>query len=161
MSGVPEQIDNGVVRTAAEDLRKVTRRAHYIEVALVAAAAAAVMLMAITILAIGQTNKTGVDRIVSCTTPGEKCYEDQKAREDVLVADILAQLNEKHLVIECLLTRSAAPAPGQVQAGTSERQAIFPACVTEAQKATEEIRQEVARRAAEARRQAEQETNRE
>lgn len=148
---MPEHIDNGhidnsVVRAVAEDLRKTNRKTNVVVIAIAGLSGLVVLAAGTGLYKIAQTNKVGVERIVSCTTPGKACYEDQKARSDDLVADVLAKLNEEHLVIECLL---------QVEPREILRRAELPRCQAEAAAATEKALAQIKAQAEAARREAE------
>lgn len=101
MSLEPE--DSAVVRSTAEDVKRYTRIALKIQTALVTLTAVVVVGTAISLFFIAQDNHRGVERIVSCTTEGYECYEEQKARTDALISTFLIELNREHLALKCIL----------------------------------------------------------
>jgi hypothetical protein len=130
-------------RQVATDLRTVARKAHHIELCIVIVTAALVLVAAAAsgwntyrIRALASQNKTGVDRIVDCTTQGHGCYEEQQARQSLVVADALLQLNEEHLAIECILLTLPA----------RRTQSDIDACRAEAAKKTAAARADLRRR---------------
>lgn len=126
-----DPIDNGIVRAVSEDLRRANHRTNCVVVIIALLSGLVVAGAGFGLLRIAQTNRTGVNRIVDCTTPGRGCYEDAKVRNDVVVADALISLNEEHLVIECLLRVQPVP---DIRAMESVR------CKKEAQEQTAKAR---------------------
>lgn len=104
-----EPEDSAVVRSTAEDVRRYTKIALNLQVALVAITAVVVVGIAVALYFVARDNKRGVDRIVSCTTEGYECYEEQQARTNALVATFLVQLNQEHISLKCLLKVPPAP----------------------------------------------------
>jgi hypothetical protein len=141
-----EFIDNSIVRSTADDLRRSAAKVRQLEAALVVVTAIAIMFLGGTILAASNTNRRGVNRIIDCTTPGRACYEDEKARSNALVADALISLNEEHLVIECLLQ----------QPTLASREVEFPKCKQQAADMTAVQRAALQKAAGDARKRAEQ-----
>jgi hypothetical protein len=103
-------INGDLSRRVADDLRVVARKAHHLEVWVVAVAAALVVVTAAAstwntfkIHDLATNNARGVDRIIDCTTEGQPCYVKQQAAQNLVIADALLQLNEEHIAIECIL----------------------------------------------------------
>lgn len=102
-------------RQVAADLKNVAQKTQHIELCIVIVTALLIVVSAAAstwniyrIRALASQNRTGVDRIVDCTTQGHTCYEEQQARGNTVVADALLQLNEEHLTIECILLLAPA-----------------------------------------------------
>lgn len=144
-AGAEVALDNEAVRSAAARMVADNRRARVVEVLLVLLAVLALVILGQRISSLAQTNRRGVDRIVSCTTPGHPCYEESRARTDLLLTDALLRLNQEHLVIECILN----------ELPERRTQATEDACRVEAAAETERLRAQAAERAKAARAEAE------
>jgi hypothetical protein len=125
-----------------DELRKSNRITHRLGLVVAALTAFFMLLVGLGLLSIASTNKRGVERIVSCTTPGRMCYEDEKARNAVSVVDPLLKLNQEYRVIECLLKLQPTPS---IRAANEER------CRSMAAVETEKYRQELEQRSRQAR----------
>lgn len=105
-----EPEDAAVVRNTAEDVRRYTKIAVSIQTALIALTAMVVCASGVALYFLARTNREGVERIISCTTKGYECYEEQQTQTNTLVATFLVQLNQEHLSLKCLLKVPPPPA---------------------------------------------------
>lgn len=143
--------DGKLVRAVAERVEKANARERAVRVALNLLVAASLVAAAgfgawaaWEIRRVADRNEIGVARIVDCTTPGRPCYEEQQERTNRLIAEFLIDLNREHLVLRCTLD----VLPANRSDETDER------CEAEADRKTQERREELARKIAEAQKQA-------
>lgn len=138
--------DGQVVRAAAEQVRRYSAISSSLEVVLVALVALSLLGIGYGLYQTAQTNRRGVERIVSCTTPGEDCFEDQQVRTNDLVGEILIQLNHSHQKIECLLAELPE------KRGPEDSQRCHDEATTKTQAELEKLRQQIRERSNQARR---------
>jgi hypothetical protein len=131
-----EPVDNSIVRAVGEDLRRSNHRLQRVVILLCIVTGVLFSLVGWYLTATANTNRVGVRRIVECTTPGLPCFEEQQLRNNALVADVLAHLNEEHLVLKCLL---------KVEPEPILREGASPRCEAEAAEETKRILAELHR----------------
>lgn len=102
--------NNDLSRKIASDINAFASRAYRVEVILVGIG---VLLIAVGLSFIGWNGwrdraqgerlVRAADRIISCTTENQACYEQQQTRSNFVITDIVLKLIQENYTTQCLL----------------------------------------------------------